>query len=150
LLSPKRQGRHPRFGVVYYCALGIVFATATVLAALRWAQSAYLLLLGSAASGAGSIGYLARRRRRRGWLTMHIIGMSVSYIVLLTAFYVDNGPKLPLWDRLPTLAFWIGPSAIGLPLVLRTLWRRSRLPQMSSQPPPPSALRPPWHAPSRR
>ena len=31
LLSPKQQGRHPRFGVVYYGALGVVFATATVL-----------------------------------------------------------------------------------------------------------------------
>src|SRR5436305_1085997 len=58
LLSPKQQGRHPRFGVVYYGALGVVFATATVLAALRWAQSGYLFFLGSVAFGAGSIGYL--------------------------------------------------------------------------------------------
>jgi hypothetical protein len=50
---------------------------------------------------AGSVGYLARKRRWRGWLSVHIVGMSLSYIVLLTAFYVDNGPKLPLWDRLP-------------------------------------------------
>jgi len=53
--------------------------------------------------------------------------MSVSYIVVLTAFYVDNGPKLPLYDRLPTLTFWIVPSAIGLPLILHTLWRRRRV-----------------------
>ncbi len=127
LLSPKQRGRHARVGEVYYWALGVVFVTATVMAALRWAQSGYLFFLGSAAFAAGSIGYLARKRRWRGWLTVHIVGMSLSYIVLLTAFYVDNGPKLPLWDRLPTLAFWIGPSAIGLPLVLRTLWRRSRV-----------------------
>ena len=127
LLSPKQRGRHPRLGEVYCGALGVVFVTATVMAALRWAQSDYLFFLGSAAFAAGSIGYLARKRRWRGWLTVHIVGMSLSYIVLLTAFYVDNGPKLPLWDRLPTVAFWIGPSAIGLPLVLRTLWRRSRV-----------------------
>ena len=127
LVSPKQRGRHPRLGEVYYWGLGVVFVTATVMAALRWAQSGYLFFLGSAAFAAGSIGYLARKRRWRGWLTVHIVGMSLSYIVLLTAFYVDNGPKLPLWDRLPTLAFWIGPSAIGLPLVLRTLWRRSRV-----------------------
>jgi len=127
LLSPKQRGRHPRLGEAYCWALGVVFATATVMAALRWAQSGYLFFLGSAAFAAGSIGYLARKRRWRGWLTVHIVGMSLSYIVLLSAFYVYNGPKLPLWDRLPTLAFWIGPSAIGLPLVLRTLWRRSRV-----------------------
>jgi hypothetical protein len=96
------------------------------MAALRWAQSGYLFFLGSAAFGAASIGYLARKRRWHGWLSMHIIGMSLSYIILLTGFYIDNGPKLPLWDRLPTLAFWIGPAAIGLPLVTRTLWQRRR------------------------
>lgn len=35
LLSLKQQGRHPRFGVVYYRSRRVLFATATVLAALR-------------------------------------------------------------------------------------------------------------------
>ena len=55
-----------------------------------------------------------------------MVGMSLSYIVLLTAFYVDNGPKLPVWDRLPTIAFWVGPSIIGLPLLARALLRHGR------------------------
>src|SRR6266852_2104714 len=100
LLSPKQRGRHPRLGEIYFWALAVVFVTATVMAALRWAESGYLFFLGSAAFAAGSIGYLARKRRWRGWLGVHIVGMSLSYIVLLSAFYVDNGPKLPLWDRL--------------------------------------------------
>jgi len=25
--------------------------------------------------------------------------LGVSYVALLTAFYVENGPHLPLWDR---------------------------------------------------
>ena len=29
--------------------------------------------------------------------------MAASYVALLTGFYVDNGPQLPLWDRLPTV-----------------------------------------------
>jgi hypothetical protein len=127
LLSPKQRGRHPRSGEIYYWGLAVVFVTATCLALMRWAESGYLFFLGSAAFGAASIGYAARKRHWKGWLTAHIVGMSLSYIVLLTAFYVDNGPKLPLWDRLPTLAFWIGPSVIGLPLVVRTLRRRRRL-----------------------
>jgi hypothetical protein len=57
---------------------------------------------------------------------MHMVGMGLSYIVLLTAFYVDNGPRLPLWDRLPTIAFWIGPSLLGLPLLARALVRQGR------------------------
>jgi hypothetical protein len=54
--------------------------------------------------------------------------MGTSYMVLLTTFYVDNGPRLQLWDRLPVLAFWYVPSLIGLPLVLRAMVRsRGRL-----------------------
>ena len=52
LLSPKQRGRHPRLGEVYYWALGVVFVTATVMAASRWAQSGYLFFLGSAAFAA--------------------------------------------------------------------------------------------------
>jgi hypothetical protein len=127
LRSPKRRGRHPAAGEVYFWALAVVFATASVLAIMRWPQSGYLFFLGGAAFTAASVGYAARKRRWHGWLNVHILGMSVSYIVLLTAFYVDNGPKLPIWDRLPVIAFWIVPSVIGLPLVARALRRhRSR------------------------
>ena len=53
--------------------------------------------------------------------------MAVSYILLLTAFYVDNGPHLPLWRSLPPLAFWLLPSLVGLPLLIWTLRRHSVL-----------------------
>jgi len=59
----------------------------------------------------------------QGWVRLHILGMSSSYIILLTAFYVDNGPNLPLWRELPRLAFWVLPSAIGVPIIVRTLLR---------------------------
>jgi hypothetical protein len=51
--------------------------------------------------------------------------MGISYVAMLTAFYVDNGPHLPLWDRLPTLAFWLLPSAAGVPIIARAV-RRAR------------------------
>ena len=60
-------------------------------------------------------------------MTFHIAGLGLSYIVLLTAFYVDNGPHLPLWNRLPTVAFWLGPSIVGLPLLVRALCRHSQV-----------------------
>jgi hypothetical protein len=49
--------------------------------------------------------------------------MGVSYVAMLTAFYIDNGPQLPLWNRLPDSAFWVGPSLIGVPLIARALAR---------------------------
>jgi hypothetical protein len=50
--------------------------------------------------------------------------MGGSYIALFTGFYVDNGPSLPLWNRLPHIAYWVLPSLIGIPLILRALDRR--------------------------
>ena len=53
---------------------------------------------------AATTGYQHRRRRRPGD-TGHITGMGIGYTAMLTAFLVDNGPHLPLWDRLPAAAF---------------------------------------------
>jgi hypothetical protein len=49
--------------------------------------------------------------------------MGASYVVLLTAFYVDNGKNLPLWRELPPIAFWILPSAVGAPIMAFALLR---------------------------
>lgn len=58
--------------------------------------------------------------------------MGTSYVLLLTAFYVDNGKNLPLWRDLPQIAFWLIPAAIGVPLILRALWRH----RLARTPPP--------------
>ena len=122
-LSRKRRGRHPRFGTVYYVSASVVFLTATGMGVLRWEQDRYLVVLGTVSFAAASVGFAARKIRWAGWLGYHIGGMGLSYIVLLTAFYVDNGPRLPVWDHLPTLAYWTVPSLIGIPLVIRAMRR---------------------------
>ena len=99
-----------------------MFVTATALAAMRWAQDWYLFVLGAVAFTAATAGYLHRRRHRPGD-TGHIAGMGIAYTAMLTAFYVDNGPHLPLWDRLPTLAFWLLPSVIAAPIITRAIIR---------------------------
>ena len=116
----------------YYRAITVVFATATVLAAMRWRQDYYLFIIGAVAFTAATIGYLHRRRHRPGD-TGHIAGMGIAYVAMLTAFYVDNGPHLPLWDRLPVLAFWLLPSAIGAPIIIRAVIRaRQPHPEMEA------------------
>jgi hypothetical protein len=121
--APKRPGRHPRFGRIYYWAITGVFATALAMAVLRWPHDTHLATIGTIAAAAATVGYQARRRRRPGWRRWHILGMGASYIALLTGFYVDNGPNLPVWDRLPPVSFWFLPSLIGLPIILRALAR---------------------------
>jgi hypothetical protein len=49
--------------------------------------------------------------------------MGTSYILLLTAFYVDNGKSLPIWKALPAIAYWLTPAAVGAPLIVVALLR---------------------------
>jgi hypothetical protein len=121
-LVHKGSPRHIRAGRWYYRAITVLFATATILAAMRWRQDYYLFILGTVAFTAATVGYLHRRRHRPGD-TGHIIGMGAAYVVMLTAFYVDNGPHLPLSDRLPTVAFWLLPSIIGALVIARAVLR---------------------------
>jgi hypothetical protein len=123
MLTPKRAGRHPSAGTVYYWSLAVVFLTMAALSILRWPHDTHLFVLGILSFIAGTIGRTARRWLWRGWLRLHITGMTVSYILLLTAFYVDNGPHLPLWRSLPALAYWLLPSLVGLPLMIWALRR---------------------------
>jgi hypothetical protein len=107
----------------------VTSASSTVLAALtamRPRADYHLALIGLVAYTAATIGYLHRRRHRPGDAP-HIIAMGVSYIAMLTAFYVDNGPHLPLWNRLPSLSFWLLPSLIGVAIIVRALGRRTPL-----------------------
>jgi hypothetical protein len=121
-LSAKGSPRHIRSGRIYYWSLAAVFATATTLAAMRWAEDYHLFIIGAIAITTASIGYLNRRLRRPGDAG-HITTMGASYIALLTAFYVDNGKNLPLWSHLPHLTYWVLPTIVGTPLIARALLR---------------------------
>lgn len=132
MLSPKGPGRHPRFGACYYWSLAIVFASAATLSAVRWADDYPLFVLGTLSFVSAAVARTARRHRWRRWARLHIGGMGGSYILLLTAFYVDNGPNLPLWGRLQPIAFWTLPAAVGLPLLV---WQSFRHPLARSRAP---------------
>jgi hypothetical protein len=121
MLSRKEWGRHPRAGVIYYRALTIVFVTMAVIGFFRWSEDYHLVILGTLSFLAATIGRRARRRLRPGWARVHMTGMGASYILLLTAFYVDNGPNLPLWRLLPQITFWFLPATIGTPILVYAL-----------------------------
>ena len=123
MLSPKRAGRHPTCGTIYYWSLMAVFVSASGLAVVRWDEDYHLFILGVLAMSSALFGRAARRRRWNGWVRLHITGMGLSYILLLTAFYVDNGKSLPLWRHLPSIAYWTLPAIVGLPLIMRALLR---------------------------
>ncbi len=122
-LSTKGRGQHSNFGTLYFWSLAVVFVSMTVLAVARWAEDYDLFILGAFSFAAAYTGRAAMRQRWRNWARFHVMGMGTSYILLLTAFYVDNGKNLPLWGELPQIAFWILPSAFGIPIIAYMLAR---------------------------
>ena len=123
MLSRKGRGRHSTFGTLYFWALVAVFFLSLGLAVVRWAEDYPLFILGTLAMPSAWFGRTAMRRRWPGYVRLHITGMGLSYVALLTAFYVDNGKNLPLWRALPQIAFWLLPGAIGLPIIAYALMR---------------------------
>ena len=123
MLSRKRPGRHPQAGTLYYRALAVVFVTMSALAFSRWSDDYHLFILGLLSFVAATIGRMARRKLWPSWPRVHMTGMGMSYILMITAFYVDNGPNLPLWRQLPSLAFWTLPTLIGAPILINALLR---------------------------
>lgn len=123
MLSNKRRGQHSRAGAVYYWCLGALFTSATVLAIMRWEHSWHLFVIGGCAFGAATWGRMALRQRWTGWVGQHIAGMGTSYVLMLVAFYVDNGSSIPLWKDLPHFTYWALPVVVGGVLILRALLR---------------------------
>jgi uncharacterized membrane protein len=123
MLSPKCLGRHPRYGKIYFWGLAALFTTATSLAIARWAEDYHLFIVGALAFAFAYFGRSARRGLWPQWARLHMTGMGGSYILMLTAFLVDNGKFLPVWRELPPLALWFVPSVIGLPILISNLLR---------------------------
>ena len=90
MLSSKGRGRHSNWGTIYFwCLLG-VFATMSALSFMRWADDYHLFILGALSFASAYFGRTALRRHWRQWPRLHLIGMGASYVLLLTAFYVDE------------------------------------------------------------
>lgn len=123
MLSHKGRGRHSNFGTIYFWSLLTVFGMSAWLAIVRWTEDYPLFFLGTLSVASAYFGRTALRRRCPSWVRLHIFGMGTSYILLLTAFYVDNGKNLPDWRTLPQIAFWFLPSAVGLPIITYALAR---------------------------
>ncbi|GAB3046534.1 hypothetical protein GCM10027053_00150 [Intrasporangium mesophilum] len=142
-VSRKGERWHVRFGQTYLWALAVVTVTMLVLGIMRWPRDNHLVALGIASAVAGWIG-LSMARRTRPLLRRHAWSMASSAILLFTAFYVDNGPNLPVWKLLPHWAFWVLPALVGIPLTAFAVHRnRARLAAYSTDSRADSAARAP-------
>jgi hypothetical protein len=123
MLSRKGRGRHSRFGTIdFYCLLAL-FASAPFLAAMRWSEDDHLFVLAANSFASAWIGRAALRGRWRHWVRLHITGLGLSYVLMLIAFYVDNGKQLPFWKDLPPVTYWLLPLLVAIPLIVRAQLR---------------------------
>lgn len=123
MLSTKQRGRHSSFGTLYFWCLCALVLFASTLAIARWHEDYPLFLLGIGAVGAALVGRRAVRWRPAHWARVHLAAMGTSVIFMLIAFYVDNGPQLPLWRDLPSFAYWLVPMLVGVPIIAWAWWR---------------------------
>ena len=108
-------------GKIYYSSLWIVFLTAIIVSTIRFKEDFHLLILGSVSFLFAFVGRMALKKKWAKWSIIHITGMGLSYIFLLTAVYVDNGKFLPIWKNFSSLVYWLLPSVVGVPIIIRTL-----------------------------
>jgi uncharacterized membrane protein len=133
MLREKRRGAHSTFGTIYFWCLSALFASTMFLSVVRWAEDYHLFVLGAVSFASALFGRTALRRRWPRWTELHIVGMGLSYVFMLVAFYVDNGKQLPLWRDLPPVMYWLLPLAIGVPLIIAALARHPLARQSRSQ-----------------
>jgi hypothetical protein len=90
-IASGRRGRlHPICGTIYHWSLAVVVISAGFLAAARWIDDRVLFALGVISFVASSLGRTPRTRRWQAWAGIHIISMGCSFIVMLTAFCVEE------------------------------------------------------------
>ena len=124
MLSEKGNRLHTLAGKVYFWCMSFSFTTVLILSFMRWPHNIHLLTVGTLSFAFAYVGRrLARAHVKKNWTRLHTICMGLSYILLLTGFYIDNGKNLPFWKQFPQLFFWICPSLVGIPIIILALIR---------------------------
>jgi uncharacterized membrane protein len=144
--ATKRRGPHTNLGEAYHAVMLTVCLSAAVLSILAWERLWWFLPIAAFSYANAFVGYLAAKRRRRGWLRAHIGGMGGSYIALTTALLVVN-----LGDALPLV--WFLPTIIGSPIIAWVINEvdRGRRPRSGPAPhDPPGRLGGGLHPPDRQ
>jgi hypothetical protein len=134
IMAVKRPGLHTRAGEIYHWVMLWICLTAALLAALDWARIWWFLPIAAGSYAFALVGYVAAKRRWRGWLVAHIAGQGGSYIAMTTALLVVNWQSLTGTRGIHSPLAWILPTLVGTPLITWLnyqvrLGRRPRLPQ---------------------
>ena len=121
MFAQKTSVRHRRNGSIYFWSISVSFVTVLILSFMRWPHNIHLLIIGTFAFCLAYLGRMLTKSKHKDWTRIHTICMGMSYVLLLTGFYVDNGKNLPFWSMFPEWFFYLFPSLVGIPIILKVL-----------------------------
>ena len=121
MFAEKTSVRHRRNGSIYFWSISFSFVTVLILSMMRWPHNIHLLTIGTFTFCLTYLGRTMAKSKLNDWTRLHTICMGLSYVLLLTGFYVDNGKNLPFWSMFPEWFFYLFPSLVGIPVILKVL-----------------------------
>ena len=129
--AAKRPGLHTRAGEIYHWIMLGVCVSAAGLALFEWARLWWFLPIAVGSYAFALLGYIAAKRRWRGWLLAHVAGQGGSYIAMVTAVLVVNWLFVAGVPGRSTLWPWLLPTVLGTPVIfwVNTEIRRGRRPR---------------------
>lgn len=116
--APKRAGLHPRLGEAFFVVVSAVCISGGVLGVMFWETRWMFFLIAVGTYAFALLGYIAAKKRWRGWLLAHVAGQGSAYTAMVTAFIVANwddvtgtqGTDVPLVFLMP---MFVGSVAVG-------------------------------------
>jgi hypothetical protein len=121
MTARKRRGLHTKVGEAYHWAMLGVCVSASILAALDWSRIWWFLPVAAGSYAFAFVGYVAAKRRWKGWLRAHLVGQGGSYIALVTALLIVNWENLTGTRGVESPWAWGLPTLLGTPLILWAL-----------------------------
>ena len=126
MTARKGPGLHTRAGEAYHWVMLAVCVTAAALAALDWQRIWWFLPIAAGSYAFALLGYVAAKRRWKGWLGAHVTGQGGSYIAMTTALLVVNWQALTGTRGIESPWAWALPTAVGTPLIAWVNYRIAR------------------------
>lgn len=116
--APKEIGAHSRLGEAFFVAVTAVSLSGSILAVMFWETRWMFLFIAVGTYAFAALGYVASKKRWRGWLVSHVAGVGSAYTAIVTAFIVANwddltgteGTDVPLVFLVP---MFVGSVAVG-------------------------------------
>jgi hypothetical protein len=117
MTAQKVPGLHTKAGELYHWVVLGVCLSAGILAALGWSRIWWFLPIAVGSYAFALLGYVAAKRRWKGWLRAHLAGQGGSYIAMVTALLVVNWETFTGTRGVDSPWAWALPTVVGTPII---------------------------------